>query len=289
MMSVVATLRKATGSATRALGYPEPCPHPIDLSDGSWAKESGYLKDLRIENATLHDCKVLPEFVDCQLESCRFERLNATNGLGYADNTWKQCAFIEVRYNYPKMLRNRFIDCDFTDVEIRRMGPCNSVFTRCRFQGLKVEGLRASRKRDPKGFPELFQLNAGALFEDCVFEDCTFRKCNFDDVAFRRCTFKNVHVEYCRFVYATADERWWTPEDESEPFKGFLKEAVLTLIDLFGKDHPGVQKMIQYEIDYLSNRSSKEDYDTIMHEDFTAEEVFRRSKPFDRLFERVFC
>lgn len=281
-------LLKARGDAAVALNHDPSSESPLDISDREWRHNKNYLVGLLFRHALLHDCKFASAFVECQLHDSRILRVNASEGLTGGGSTWENCEYSSVFLNEPSMHRNRFIDCQFNRVTIHRLMLCDTVFTRCRFKGLLVEGITTRRRRNIKEFPELVDLNAGALFEDCVFEDCTFRKCNFDDVAFQRCTFANVHREYCRFVYTTADEPWWNPKDESDPNKGFVREAVLTLIGLFGRGHPAVQKAIQYESDYLANRNDGRRLIELVHDEFSSEEIERRAKPFERLFERVF-
>lgn len=272
MTSLIERLAASRGNAADVVGMPPSSGGMLDLSADDWGGKAALIRNVILERCVLRNTAILADFVDCEFRNCEFEDLTAKQHFWGGGDTWSDCAFRRIELSEAFSPRNRFVECRFEDVTLRGYEPFETVFTRCHFRRLTLDGFRAARVPSRPTAKELQGTTAVVLFESCEFDEPSLRKCSFDRVEFRGCRISRPQVDGCDFAGAIADQRWW-PDQTRAPFAVFLDEVLSLIGRRVGTASASYVKWMSYRNDYLAGRTTDMDFSKYLYEKVPDEEL----------------
>lgn len=262
---MIAALRGQRGDANKLLGAESGRDGYVDISSDRWDQALEVLSGLRFSRIRLSDKQVAVNFVDCFFEASRFERVRSEGHFWAAGNTWRACDFIDVGLRDVISPGNVFEDCFFDTVSLMAYKPSRTVFRRCRFRNLRVEGLRAVRSARAESQYGPKDLKGDVAFVDCEFERPHFLKCFFADVEFRGCRVVDPDITGSSFDGVIWDEPWARTNAGGDPFLVFLEEVLEYARKRFGAESRSCQALGEYTKDYKAGVTKTHDYSAVLY------------------------
>lgn len=237
-----------------------------DISAADWGGALVVLRGLTFRKVKLEGRGVRPNFVECHVEGSTFRRLTSHGHFWGAGNIWRNCTFDRVTMENVMSPQTRFENCRFAHLDLTQYRPCETIFSGCEFTGLRVLGMRAVDASGFSGFPEIAELGASLIFDDCTLEAPSFRNCYFNAVAFRRCRIRGPVAQACVFSGIASDDVWWPPEAEGDPFLAFLDEVLDAMRTALGEGSASHKALLAYTDDFSSGRTQSDDYSACLYD-----------------------
>jgi hypothetical protein len=223
------------------------------------------LEELEFQNFRLSQAEVGLDFVGSRFSNCSFEELKTEGHFWGSRDVWNSCNFRKCRLVEMISPMNTFSECHFDEIDLQGYRPYQTVFRRCVFSQSTFTGLRAQtvsnsrmRNADLKG------ISGQLLFQQCQFRNTLFQSCSFDAIVFERCSFEAGGSDSCNFKGIVSDFVWWCDE-EGDPFKEFLNEALNLLRAQCGADSAACREFEQYTVEFVTGRTDSRDFSACLY------------------------